>query len=130
MGGTRTHNPVRERDFESRAYTIPPPWLDISANKGTKPLHDTMSAHFPHMKKLWFKAKEYGWGWYPATREGWAVTFGYIALMMIPPLLFDFKTHTAKDVYIFLIPIWSVLTAVMIYISYKTGEKPRWRWGN
>ncbi len=27
MGGTRTLNPVRERDFESRAYTIPPPWL-------------------------------------------------------------------------------------------------------
>lgn len=26
MGGTRTLNPVRERDFESRAYTIPPPW--------------------------------------------------------------------------------------------------------
>lgn len=37
MGGTRTHNPFRKRDFESRAYTIPPPWpgdsIDVSQEK-------------------------------------------------------------------------------------------------
>ena len=35
-----------------------------------------------HMEnKFWFKRKKYGWGWRPASYEGWAVTlavFGYI----------------------------------------------------
>ncbi len=24
-------------------------------------------------QKYWFKAKEYGWGWYPSSRQGWLV---------------------------------------------------------
>jgi predicted GH43/DUF377 family glycosyl hydrolase len=28
----------------------------------------------PDQKRIfWFRAKEYGWGWYPATWEGWLV---------------------------------------------------------
>lgn len=29
---------------------------------------------FVSKNKLWFKAKNYGWGWYPVTWEGWTVT--------------------------------------------------------
>ena len=32
MGGTRTLNPLRETDFESVAYTIPPPWRMTGTN--------------------------------------------------------------------------------------------------
>ena len=33
-------------------------------------------------KKLWFKAKNYGWGWYPASREGWLVTGAYLLIVI------------------------------------------------
>lgn len=35
----------------------------------------------PDQKRIfWFRAKEYGWGWYPATWEGWLVLLVFIAL--------------------------------------------------
>ncbi len=30
--------------------------------------------------KYWFKAKNYGWGWYPATWQGWLILAGFIYL--------------------------------------------------
>jgi len=31
-----------------------------------------------HIKPLWFKAKQYGWGWYPARWQGWLIVIGFI----------------------------------------------------
>ncbi len=33
-------------------------------------------------QKLWFKRKLYGWGWTPATWQGWFVTLSYIVLVL------------------------------------------------
>lgn len=79
-------------------------------------------------QKLWFKAKQYGWGWYPSSWQGWVLTIlatyaiiagswsvipgsslhGYllaVALRIVPPIIF------------------------LIVICYLKGERPGWRWG-
>ena len=33
-------------------------------------------------KKLWFRAKRYGWGWYPCSWQGWAVLAMYVFALL------------------------------------------------
>lgn len=81
-------------------------------------------------KKLWFRAKQYGWGWTPVTWQGWAITILYI----IPIILFS--TTAAKNPVIatYIIDDFFVLFAIntifLFIICYTKGEKPRWRWGD
>ncbi|HLC72520.1 MAG TPA: hypothetical protein VJH37_02975 [Candidatus Nanoarchaeia archaeon] len=77
------------------------------------------------MKKLWFKAKSYGWGWYPVTWEGWLVTVLFVLLILFWEMLV--MKHN-MDIMYFLIGVL-LLTGAIIAICYKTGEKPEWRWG-
>ena len=79
------------------------------------------------MKKNWFKAKRYGWGWYPATWQGWMVILGYLAVLA--GLISIFETDIEKLWMFYLISVFA-LTAVLIYVCYKTGEKPGWHWGD
>ncbi len=74
-------------------------------------------------QKLWFKRKSYGWGWVPVTWQGWIATAVYIAGV----LLFAFGRGEDSNLLIFAVPtiMW---TALLIYICYKKGEKPRWQW--
>jgi hypothetical protein len=79
-------------------------------------------------RRMWFKTKTYGWGWVPCTPEGWAVVgvgvavfAAFIALAMVfaeSPAWFLLFTALAF-----------VAIGVMVYVSWRTGEKPRWRWG-
>ena len=78
------------------------------------------------MQKLWFRAKEYGYGWYPVTWQGWVVILGYFAVLVL--LIYVFNTNVEKFLYYYLGSVF-IITAVLIYICYKTGEKPSWRWG-
>lgn len=86
----------------------------------------------PNLKQYWFKAKRYGWGWTPATWQGWLIIFLYIALILI-------LVSTKEDVILgnpssgsnfltFALPIIA-LTTLLIFICYKKGEKPGWHWG-
>ncbi len=70
----------------------------------------------------------YGWGWTPATREGWLVTLGFVALIIALTFNIDNNSSGEEIILKFIIPVW-VLVAVLIYIAYKKGEKPRWQWG-
>lgn len=89
------------------------------------------------MKKLWFKAKSHGWGWTPATWEGWAVTLVYVALLAwsIGRFTNYVVEHSGEPVSSLLFPIaghivWvSALIGSLSYITVKTGERPEWRWG-
>jgi hypothetical protein len=74
------------------------------------------------MKTIWFKAKKYGWGWYPATWEGWAITLGYVAIVTAG----YFVTNSSPLMHVFAF----VLTVLLIVVCYKTGETPQWRWGD
>jgi hypothetical protein len=86
------------------------------------------------MKKLWFRARRYGWGWTPCSVEGWVVTIATAVLLI------------AGDLAIVLLAIpkrppqplqavgcalaWNaVIAGAAIAISWATGERPRWRWG-
>lgn len=81
------------------------------------------------MKKLWFKAKNYGWGWYPVTWQGWVITLGFIALLVWNALRLDANSHSASDTLRPYIVQTAAIVGIMIWICYKTGEKPEWRWG-
>ena len=83
-------------------------------------------------KKLWFKAKRYGWGWYPVTLEGYIVTIVYIAAIIKVALcaltITEYGTNTASEFLWNYLPTVFLLSFLMIWICYKTGEKPGWHW--
>ncbi|TSD05100.1 MAG: Uncharacterized protein Greene07147_812 [Parcubacteria group bacterium Greene0714_7] len=80
------------------------------------------------MTQKWFKAKEYGWGWYPVTWQGWTVTLGYVLLAVLFAFTLDKNSPPEEIVFTFLLPV-ALLTATLIRIAYVKGEKPSWQWG-
>lgn len=80
-------------------------------------------------KKLWFKAKTYGWGWTPCSWEGWAVTCAYIAIIVLCALTLDASSDTWEIFVMGVLP-FVLSTVAFIRIAYKRGEAPEWRWGN
>ena len=73
--------------------------------------------------KLWFRAKYYGWGWYPSSWEGWLVLLAWAVLFALTMSRINDHEWLKNIVFIF------VFTGILIWICYKKGEKPRWRWG-
>mgnify|MGYP001568499764 CR=1 FL=1 len=80
-------------------------------------------------RKLWFKAKLYGWGWYPSTWQGWLVLLTWVIIEIALFLNIDKNSHSVSDTLINFIPISIVLIIILIIICYIKGERPRWRWG-
>jgi hypothetical protein len=80
----------------------------------------------------WFKVKLYGWGWTPVKWQGWFVVLVYIAFITI--LIISKEDPISRDpdsgsnFLIFGLPI-ILLTALLIFICYKKGEKLHWQWG-
>jgi len=76
-------------------------------------------------KKIWFPAKTHGWGWGPPVCwQGWAVLIAFIALILAAPVLVPPQDNiTAYLAYVI------AMCAILIVICWKTGEKPKWRWG-
>ena len=76
------------------------------------------------MAELWFRAKRYGWGWTPATWQGWAVTVlfvvGFTAWLA-------WWVEGDRDA-LGLLPLVA-LTLGLLLVSWKKGERPRWQWG-
>lgn len=81
-------------------------------------------------KRPWFKAKSYGWGWMPDTWQGWLIFAIWITvfagLTATINLLLDFSWY-APLIAILLGFIWLLL---LVWIAYRTGEKPHWQWGS
>lgn len=79
-------------------------------------------------KGYWFKRKIYGWGWTPATWQGWLVVIVFVAIILT--LVFSVDKASIKEggLINFFAPI-VVLIVAMIGISYWKGEKPKWQWG-
>ena len=76
--------------------------------------------------KLWFKRKIYGWGWTPSTWQGYLSTITYVILTLAPALI---ETQYIKEHTLCYTGYVALLTAALIAICYKKGEKPRWQWG-
>lgn len=80
-------------------------------------------------KKIWFKAKRYGWGWTPASIEGWICIAIFMALVIITAFLVEKFTNSEMEFAIIYMLLLLLQTIPLIYICYKKGEKPGWRWG-
>ena len=90
------------------------------------------------MKRLWFKAKRYGWGWYPVTWQGWAVSIVYAFLLAVSVgRVSNYALeHLVEGTAAIVVPVllhlaWiAFLISTLMFICYKTGEKPEWKWGD
>lgn len=83
------------------------------------------------MKKLWFRAKNYGYGWCPSALEGWVVLLAYLALLFAGQFVLVSLATDANGgrLAIVFIAYATILTAALAAIAAKTGERPGWRWG-
>ncbi len=83
-------------------------------------------------ERYWFKRKVLGWGWTPATWQGWLSTLLYMVLVL--SLIFTREeaipgnSDSGSNFLVLGLPL-IVLTALFIFIAYKKGEKPKWQWG-
>ena len=80
-------------------------------------------------RPIWFKAKTYGYGWYPATWQGWLIILLWAVLLGLNAWRLMSTDMPPVENTIEFVAETLVMTAALIYISYKTGEPPRWRWG-
>jgi|GEM_PF-323072 len=80
-------------------------------------------------RKLWFRAKTYGWGWIPVTWQGWLVMAIYLFCV----------AYYAKDVgndglatmekfAQFFVGLGG-LSVLLLWVCNKKGERPHWSWG-
>ncbi len=85
------------------------------------------------MRRLWFRNKTYGWGWTPASREGWVITIAFIIVYIVGAVLFTHiinKQPESASIYSWIFFTWILLiTSALLALCIKTGEKPEWRWG-
>ncbi len=76
----------------------------------------------------WFKRKIFGWGWTPATWQGWLVTLVFLGAVILFALTIDESSSGKEMVFTFFLPV-AILTSAFLRIAYKRGEKPKWQWG-
>lgn len=69
-------------------------------------------------KEIWFKAKKWGFGWYPANYKGWAVIGVYTLMVIALTPLIELNQPLLYTAIVIL------LTGALIYVSYKKGEDP------
>lgn len=74
----------------------------------------------------WFKAKQYGWGWYPASWEGWVVTLVFVVIIV--GITQTYSLSKPGNMIPFTIGILLAIGLLMFIASTK-GEKPSWKWG-
>ncbi len=91
-----------------------------------------------YQKRPWFRAKRYGLGWVPISIEGWFVTLGYALIIAGSVLLFTLQfsndpialgSTPASALVVAGFFIWIILiTIIVLWVCYKTGEHAAWRW--
>lgn len=80
-------------------------------------------------KGYWFKRKLFGWGWTPATWQGWLVTLVFAGLIVWNAARIDALSHSASDTLMNFVPQTIALLIVFLVILWRTGEPPAWQWG-
>lgn len=79
-------------------------------------------------KKIWFRSKRFGLGWYPITWQGWLVVLIYVAIILFLAFGVDRQKSDGNLLIGLIVPVF-VTTVVMILICRLKGEKLQWRWG-
>ena len=79
------------------------------------------------MKKLWFRRKRFGWGWTPASWEGWLVTAIFVGTIFLDAQRFDLISNPDKKAKPLEFAVETViLLIIFLGICYKKGEKLNW----
>ncbi len=81
------------------------------------------------MNKLWFRRKKYGYGWYPASWEGWTVLVAFVIFQVWNFLRLDSTSHSNSDTIRPFVIETFLAVLVLIAICRFTGEPARWQWG-
>ena len=95
----------------------------VSSWSGVRSIVRTMT------KRIWFRAKRYGWGWVPSTWQGWLIVAIWCALYAGMIATFDLWFHESWVGTLLSVVVGFAWAAVLIYVAYMTGEPPRWSWG-
>ncbi len=79
-------------------------------------------------KGYWFKRKLYGWGWAPARPAGWITIGVYLFVVLGIIFIAEGNQELAQN------PKWIIgsivaATFVLLAVSWRTGEPPKWQWG-
>ncbi|HVZ10992.1 MAG TPA: hypothetical protein VG941_01010 [Candidatus Paceibacterota bacterium] len=82
------------------------------------------------MKKVWFKAKRYGYGWYPAAWQGWLILAVFVILTVRNMTQISAGDEADGAIGALVVVQECILVAVLIFLCWLTGEKVAWRWGN
>lgn len=82
----------------------------------------------PH--PLWFRAHRYGYGWSPATWEGWVLLLMMFILALFVGYIVDTHSHSISDMLITAFPFWFLILTTFFAIVHRNGEKPKWWWGH
>ena len=80
------------------------------------------------MKKYWFKRRRYGYGWVPASWQGWTVFIVYLAVVLANVIVLVVTPFSSELLWFYLTTLITATVAVMI-IATQTSPKPKWRWG-
>ncbi len=80
-------------------------------------------------KKIWFRRKQYGWGWFPVSWQGWFALLVYVALMVFVAVQSNLNANSVSDVLISFAVPYILITSALIIVCYVHGEEPRWQWG-
>lgn len=77
-------------------------------------------------RRHWFPAMRYGFGWgLPVSWQGWVVFLVYLGLLLGAALMLSGPTDL-----LWFLPLVFLLTGLLLFIVWKTGEPPSWRWGD
>ncbi len=83
------------------------------------------------MKKLWFKNKTYGYGWFPVSWEGWVTILVFLILVWLGIYFISGNTALAAEQKVYqIVAVTIVLSIILVIVAAKTGEKPGWHWGD
>jgi uncharacterized membrane protein len=77
----------------------------------------------------WFKARLFGYGWMPATWQGWVTMFIFLVLVFANTYRFVSQGHSRQDVPVSFLIETFLLVALLLVVCLVKGEKPRWHWG-
>jgi len=76
----------------------------------------------------WFKRKLYGFGWVPATKQGWGV-LALFGLFVVGISLWAETSVSHDQATSHVIVPLLLATALFLLVTYRTGEPLRWQWG-
>ena len=77
-------------------------------------------------KGYWFKRKLYGWGWTPATWQGWLVLVIGIGIAFLGVYVGEVDDAPGAS----LLGVVLMVVFVITFSVWKGENPPRWQWGS